>query len=198
MVHTQNKSTAHKDFRFSPCPSLYPSLWPPGHPDPLLHHPHSVSPTPGSSWPQRLFLSRKFSLGHSSRRHPLSFIPRFSAVLSPLCFLTRLCSPATLEHHILFSSSSKHLSLHHILHGLPSQPSGKESTCQFRSHRRWDLNLWVGKIPWRMKWQPTAVFLLGHSLGQRSLLGYSPWGHEELGMTEHTAHTHTAQSSLCF
>ena len=28
---------------------------------------------------------------------------------------------------------------------------------------------WVGKIPWRRKWQPTPVFLLGKSHGQRSL-----------------------------
>ena len=42
---------------------------------------------------------------------------------------------------------------------------------------------WVGKIPCRRKWQPTLVFLTGKSHGQRSLGGYSPWGHKELGMT---------------
>ena len=35
---------------------------------------------------------------------------------------------------------------------------------------------WVGKIPWRMAWQPTPVFLPGESHGQRSLAGYSPTG----------------------
>ena len=35
---------------------------------------------------------------------------------------------------------------------------------------------WVGKIPWRRKWQPTQVFLPGKSHEQRSLAGYSPWG----------------------
>ena len=35
---------------------------------------------------------------------------------------------------------------------------------------------WVGKIPWRRKWQPTPVFLSAKSHGQRSLVGYSPWG----------------------
>ena len=30
---------------------------------------------------------------------------------------------------------------------------------------------WVGKIPWRKKWQPTPVFLPGKSHGQRSLVG---------------------------
>ena len=44
---------------------------------------------------------------------------------------------------------------------------------------------WVGKIPWRRKWQPIPVFLLGKSHGQRSLVGYSPWGCNELDTTEH-------------
>ena len=43
---------------------------------------------------------------------------------------------------------------------------------------------WVRKIPWRREWLPTPVFLPGEFHGQRSLLGYSPWGHKELDMTE--------------
>ena len=38
--------------------------------------------------------------------------------------------------------------------------------------------------PWRRKWQPTPVFLPGEPHGQRSLVGYSPWGRKELDMTE--------------
>ena len=38
---------------------------------------------------------------------------------------------------------------------------------------------WVRKIPWRKAWQPTAVLLPGESHGQRSLVGYSPWGCRE-------------------
>ena len=45
------------------------------------------------------------------------------------------------------------------------------------------------KIPWRGKWQPTPVFLPGKSHGQRSLAGYSPWGHQESDMIEHV-HAH--------
>ena len=37
---------------------------------------------------------------------------------------------------------------------------------------------------WRRKWQPTPIFLPGKSHGQRSLVGYSPWGHKELDTTE--------------
>ena len=43
---------------------------------------------------------------------------------------------------------------------------------QCRSHRRCGFNPWVGKVPWRRKWQPTPVFLLGESHEQRSLMGY--------------------------
>ena len=34
---------------------------------------------------------------------------------------------------------------------------------------------WIGKIPWRRKWQPTPVFLPGKSHGRRNLVGYCPW-----------------------
>ena len=43
---------------------------------------------------------------------------------------------------------------------------------------------WVGKIPWRRKWLPTAVFLPGESHGQISLASYSPRGPRESNMTE--------------
>ena len=43
---------------------------------------------------------------------------------------------------------------------------------------------WVGKIPWRRKWQPTPVLLPGESHGGRSLVCCSPWGHKESDMTE--------------
>jgi len=46
----------------------------------------------------------------------------------------------------------------------------------------------VGQIPWRRAWQPTPVFLPGESPGQRSLVGYSPWGHKVSHLTEATEH----------
>ena len=50
--------------------------------------------------------------------------------------------------------------------------------------RRPSFHPWVGKIPWRRKWQPTPVFLPGEFHGQRSLVGYSPWGRRESDTTE--------------
>ena len=37
---------------------------------------------------------------------------------------------------------------------------------------------------WRRKWQPTPVFLPRESCGQRRLMGYRPWGHQESDTTE--------------
>ena len=36
----------------------------------------------------------------------------------------------------------------------------------------------------------SSLFLPGEFHGQRSLAGYSPWGHEESDVTEVTWHTH--------
>ena len=47
---------------------------------------------------------------------------------------------------------------------------------------------WVGKILWRREWQPTPVFLPGEPHGQRSVAGYSPWGHKESDTTERLTH----------
>ena len=57
---------------------------------------------------------------------------------------------------------------------------------QCRRYKRHRFDLWLGKIPWRKKWQATPVFLPGKS--QRSLVGYSPWGSRvwHYWATEHT------------
>ena len=58
--------------------------------------------------------------------------------------------------------------------GLPWWLSGKRICLWFRRH---GFDAWVGKIPWRRKWQLTPVLLPGEFHGQRSLAGCSPWGH---------------------
>ena len=47
----------------------------------------------------------------------------------------------------------------------------------------------------RRQWQPTPVLLPGKSHGRRSLVGCSPWGHEELDMTERL-HFHFSLSCI--
>ena len=84
--------------------------------------------------------------------------------------------------------------------GFPGNSDGKEF---FQECRRPRFDPWVGKIPWRMEWQPTLVFVLGNPMdrgtwqatvpgviksqtrlsnkhclpgkGQRNLVGCSPW-----------------------
>ena len=77
-----------------------------------------------------------------------------------------------------------------LMLGLPRRHSGEESTCQCRTYKRHGFDPWVGKIPWRRKWQPTPVVLPGESHGWRSLAGYSLWVGKESDRTEHS-HTHT-------
>ena len=50
--------------------------------------------------------------------------------------------------------------------------SCKEPTCQCRRHRRCGFDPWIGKVPWRNKWQPTPVFLPGRI----------PWTEEPEGL----------------
>ena len=49
----------------------------------------------------------------------------------------------------------------------------KESSCNAG-----DPGSISGSVPWRRVWQPTPVFLPGGFHGQRSVVGYSPWGCE--------------------
>ena len=90
------------------------------------------------------------------------------------CINTSLVNNA-LSQFVVLSYGSPRKAIHHFffligiyptLMGLPWWLSGKESTCQCR---RYGLDPWVGKIPWRRKWQLTPVFLPGESHGRRSM-----------------------------
>ena len=76
----------------------------------------------------------------------------------------------------------KQLFLTYIFLGLPWCSGGKVSACLQCGRPGFDA--WIGKIPWRRKWQPTPVPLPGKSNRQSSPVGYSPWGHRELDTTE--------------
>ena len=58
------------------------------------------------------------------------------------------------------------------------------------------MKLVNGNNPRRRKWQPTPVFLVGESHGQRSLAGYRPWGLKE---SDKAKHSHTnGNADHCF
>ena len=79
------------------------------------------------------------------------------------------------DRKILASFTNKYNKL-----GLPGGTSGKESACQSRRRKRRGFDSWVR----RRKGHPTPVFLREESHGQRSLVGYSPWGRKESDTTE--------------
>ena len=71
-----------------------------------------------------------------------------------------------------------------MLHGSDS----KESACKVG---RPGFSPWVGKIPWRRKWQPTPILLSGKPHGWRSLVGYSPWSCKKSDTIEQLYFTYT-------
>ena len=121
----------------------------------------------------------------------LPAVPRWKAHHTDLCLFTwwspwvpvGLCPCPFYEDSSLTGSGSPLL-------GLPSWLSGQESTCQSGRSKRQRFDPWVGKIPWRRKWQPTPVCLPGKFHGHRNLVCCSPWGRKESDMAE-CVHTHT-------
>ena len=99
----------------------------------------------------------------SLQAQPLSSGPRCSSQIGGS---QRPCRAVTVDSSIV---------------GLPCVSNGKKKICL--QCRRPRVDPWVGKAPWRRAWQPTPVFLPGESHGQRSLAGYSPWGHKGSDMT---------------
>jgi len=85
------------------------------------------------------------------------------------CTVNKTKTLTLLQHYYLASQMVQ------VVKNLPAS-AGDVKRCR--------LDPWVGKIPWSGKRQPTPVFLPGESHGQRSLVGYSPWGHKESGATQ--------------
>ena len=69
--------------------------------------------------------------------------------------------------------------LQHV--GFLGGSDGKESACNTGDASSIPGS---GRSPGEGNGLPTAVFLPGEFRGQRSLAGYSLWGHKELDMTE--------------
>ena len=70
---------------------------------------------------------------------------------------------------------------HSCRKGFPHGSDGKESACNVGDP---SLIPELGRLSWRKECLPTPVFLPGEFHGQRKLMGYNPWGHKELDMTE--------------
>ena len=72
--------------------------------------------------------------------------------------------------------------------GHPRWRSGKESACQCKRCKKHGFNPWSGRSPGVGTGNPLQYPCLYKSHGQRSLVGYSPWGRR---VGRDWAHTHT-------
>ena len=83
--------------------------------------------------------------------------------------------------------------------GFPGSSVGKESAGNAGRRppamQETQFNSWVGKIPWRRKWQPTSVFLPGKSHRERT---EEPGRVQSMGLQESdkTTTTMSQQSTL--
>ena len=110
-------------------------------------------------------------------------------------FWQKICS--TVSRGNICAGDGERLSFREIAPGtwlsrFPWWLHGKEFTCQCKRCR---FDPWVRKIPWRRKWQPTPVFLPGKFHGQRSLVGYNPWGCKESDTTVEADQQHGSHHS---
>ena len=132
----------------------------------------------------------------------LSALPPNTQVL-PLNPLSRLCSNVTSERKLCLITLFKIANSPPLAHPLPTHifflfffffqalttfkyrvSLVAQTVKRLSAFERLGFDTWVGKIPWRRKWQPTPVHLPGKYHGQRSLVGCSPWGHKESDTTE--------------
>ena len=97
----------------------------------------------------------------------------------------RSCKVLYTLAHLLSIHTLRQVSL---LWGFPGGSDSKESTC----------NALDQEELMEKGWPPTPVFLPGEFCGQRSLEGYSLWGHKDLGTTEQLTLSHTHFTSLLF
>ena len=67
--------------------------------------------------------------------------------------------------------------------GSPSGSDDKESP--------YKQKIQVQSLEKEMAWQPTPVFSPGEFHGQRSLVGYTPWGRKELDTTKWLTYINT-------
>ena len=124
----------------------------------------------------QLFTSAGQSIGASASLSVLpvniqSWFPLGLTSLIPLQSkgLSRVFSNTTVWKHQFFGAQSSLWSNSHIWASLVAQ-----TVKHLPAMRETRFNSWVGKIPWRRKWQPTPVLLPGKLHGLRSLVGYSP------------------------
>ena len=148
---------------------------------------------------QRPLQNERVALGQEAPPTPLH--PDHD--LWSVCFILELMA-LPLKRHLMEITVKGHGSEYFLQPlrrnwGFPGGISGKEAAGQCRRYNRCGFYPWIGKIPWRTEWHSAPVLLPGKSHGQRSLVGYNPWGLKESDRTEWlSAHTEEAVKVLGF
>ena len=134
---------------------------------------HSEDPTPS---PPLCYSTPTLTCTYSSRVTQRETLSSFERIV----FFPTFCVQRTMSHN-------PQKSVYINMHGFPGAAGGKEPTCQVRRHKRRGFDPWVGKIPWRRKWQPTPVFLPGitwtEEPGQLQSLGSQRVRHDWSNLT---------------
>ena len=82
--------------------------------------------------------------------------------------------------------SLRHSNITRLKWSHSSGAGGKEPACRCRRCDTWVQSLFDREDPLEEEMATHSSILAGESHGQRSLAGYSPWGHKESDMTEAT------------
>ena len=115
--------------------------------------------------------------------HGFYEVPTFFLCPSPsnTCLFNVLPLSSDKIHHLVSTISYHLTSMGHSTWLLSGRIQvtwlSGEKKIHLPMHETWIQ--WARKIPWRRKWQPTPEFLPEKSYRQRSLAGYSPWGHKK-------------------
>ena len=152
--------------------------------------PDSYQLTPNYSYTEILQLSELYYYNlFTFKRKNQKVLPTTQLLLRAFIFLGYHLI-FTLTHSYNYKTSFMFFSLKYSLNVVlrtfltSCGTRGKEPASQCSRLKRHRFDPWVGKIPWRRKWQSTPVFLPGESHGQRNLAGYGPQSHKESDMTE--------------
>ena len=121
-----------------------------------------------------MFTDEEIKLRPEKGPHPPTLLHYGLNYVPPSKTHVEILTPSTSECNLIWEYVNYRCNL------IPRWLSGKESSCQCRRHKRHGFYPWAGKSPWRRKWKPTPVFLLGESHGQRSLAGYNQSGHKRV------------------
>ena len=130
---------------------------------------------------------KKYRLAKPGINSWVLIVPFSTVVISRLCCFSRFFYPTAFSSLsacglTFFWGKIKACFNDHYLTmpSIPGGASGKKHARQCRTHKRCDLDPWVGKIPWRKVWQPTPIFWSGGSpwteeSGRLQYMGSRTW-----------------------